>query len=116
MVACLRPQPGADRQATCPQLMLPAHHVKSGHGTLHGPAVSESVGLQGTMPAAADNFCGDYFQKEERRIGGVARLCPHSCPPPPRATDILPAPGPLPSFTPLPSRTTTIPSYSVTPL
>src|SRR5260370_22596871 len=94
MVACLRPQPGADRQATCPQLMLPAHHVKSGHGTLHGPAVSESVGLQGTMPAAADNFCGDYFQKEERRIGGGPTLSRPACPPPPPPTYILAAPRP----------------------
>src|SRR5579859_7146108 len=45
MVARLPFQPGADRQATCAQLMLAAHRVKSGHGTLDGPAVSEPVGL-----------------------------------------------------------------------
>ncbi len=115
MVACLPLQPGADRQATCPQLMLPAHRVKSGHGTLHGPAACESSGFQRAVPAAADNFCGDYFQKEERRIGGVASFCEHACPQPPRATDIVRAHGPLCCFTTVTSVTTCIHSYGSQP-
>jgi hypothetical protein len=54
--------------------MLPAHRVKSVHGALDGPAISEPTSLQGTVPATAANFGRYRFQQEERRIGGGASL------------------------------------------